>query len=211
MFTQSADVSALGNRGIAFFAVVALHLAAVYAFYSGLMIRVAVHMPAVFRLISTPPPAARPRPPVSLPEPVLKPSMPFVPMPENPPVAAEESNHIEAVSPTLAPVSPPVTTPVHTFTTASFDPQHPFKVGEDYYPPGAVRLGQEGRCSVQLTIAAEGKITAATLASSTGFALLDEACLTAVRGQRMRPALRDGKPVESRAVVPIVWKLKSRP
>ena len=84
---------------------------------------------------------------------------------------------------------PPTTEilPTHTHTAASFDPHHPFKVGEEYYPLYAVRLSQEGRCAVQVTVASDGRIVAATLVRGTGFTALDSACLTAVEGQRMRP------------------------
>jgi TonB family protein len=87
------------------------------------------------------------------------------------------------------------------------DPKHPLKIGPDYYPAGAIRREQEGRCIVRVTVAADGKIIDSSLQSSSGFPLLDDACLTAVRGQRMLPATQDGKAAQSTASVPIVWKL----
>jgi TonB family protein len=60
---------------------------------------------------------------------------------------------------------------------------------------------------VQVTVAADGKVVDSSLQSGSGFALLDDACLTAVRGQRMMPATQGGRAVQSTASVPIVWKL----
>jgi len=211
MSSQSVSVAAFGHRAFAFAAVVALHIAALYAFYSGLLMRVVVNVPGIVHLIPTQQLIRTPPPAVRLSDPVFKSPTPFVSMPENPVIDTYSPNHIETVSSLPATPDDHARSPTHSYTAASFDPRHPFKVGEDYYPSGAVRLGEEGRCRVEVSIAADGRITTATLSHSTGFPLLDEACVTAVHGQRMLPAIQDGKPVESRAVVPIVWKLRSRP
>jgi hypothetical protein len=49
-----------------------------------------------------------------------------------------------------------------------------------------------------MTVAIDGRISGAVINSSSGFARLDEACLSEVCGQRTVPATEDGKPVESR-------------
>ena len=81
------------------------------------------------------------------------------------------------------------------------------KIGEDYYPDASKRAGEEGRCIVTITVAADGRITNAAIQTSSGFPRLDEACLKAVKDQRVKPATEDGKPVETTAALPIVWKL----
>ena len=60
---------------------------------------------------------------------------------------------------------------------------------------------------MQVTVAADGRITNETIQQSSGFPRLDEACLKGVHGQRMKPATEDGKPIEKTASLPIVWKL----
>jgi protein TonB len=60
-----------------------------------------------------------------------------------------------------------------------------------------------------LTVAADGRIVDQSIQESSGFPRLDDACLKGVRGQRMLPAMEDGKPIEKTAAVPIVWKLKN--
>jgi len=84
-------------------------------------------------------------------------------------------------------------------------------VGLAYYPKALERAHEEGLCVVAVTVTADGRITEAALASSTGYPRLDRACLKAVKGQRMRPATEDGKPIESKIALPIVWKLPAAP
>ena len=87
------------------------------------------------------------------------------------------------------------------------DPKHPLKVGKDYYPDASVRANEMGRCVVQVTVAADGRIIASAIQTRSGFDRLDQACLNAVRGQRMLPATEGGKPIESTASIPILWNL----
>ena len=90
------------------------------------------------------------------------------------------------------------------------DPKHPFPNSEDYYPDASKRAGEEGVCQVQVTVAADGKITAQTIQTSSGFPRLDEACIRLVKaGGRLKPATENGKPIESTAVLPIRWKLSN--
>ena len=73
-----------------------------------------------------------------------------------------------------------------------------------------MREEQEGRCVLRMTVATDGRILDAIIQTSTGFALLDRACLEGVRGQRMVPASVDGNPVQSSVSMPIVWRLSDR-
>ena len=47
------------------------------------------------------------------------------------------------------------------------------------------------------------------LKQSTGFADLDRACLDAVAGGRMQPAMKEGRPVDETIRVAIGWRLDS--
>jgi len=85
------------------------------------------------------------------------------------------------------------------------DPQHPLRIGEDWYPEASIRLKEEGRCVVTITVAADGHIASESLQTSSGFPRLDEACLKAFHGQRMLPAIENGKPVETTVAIPIDW------
>ena len=63
---------------------------------------------------------------------------------------------------------------------------------------------------VNVMVASDGRIITAAIQSSTGFERLDQACLNAVKGQRMLPALEDGKATQSTVSSPIVWNISSR-
>ena len=104
-------------------------------------------------------------------------------------------------------VPSPIPSSVALRTPARLDPQHPLHVGLAYYPKASKRAHEEGRCILAVTVAADGRIIEESLHSSSGYARLDQACLNAVVGQRMRPATENGKPIESRIALPIVWKL----
>lgn len=109
------------------------------------------------------------------------------------------------------PIAPtPFLTGTSTHTNVRQDPTHPLKIGEEYYPDGSKRANEEGRCVVKLTVAADGRIVDPTIQESTGFPRLDEACVSAVRGQRMLPATENGRPIETTVGIPIVWKLNNR-
>ena len=41
-------------------------------------------------------------------------------------------------------------------TPPRMDPKHPLKIGEEWYPDASKRANEEGRCVVQVTVAADG-------------------------------------------------------
>jgi periplasmic protein TonB len=83
-------------------------------------------------------------------------------------------------------------------------------IGEEWYPDASKRAGEEGRCVVQMTVSADGKISAESIQTTSGFPRLDEACLKAVHGQHMVPATESGKPIEKTIALPISWKLTNK-
>jgi protein TonB len=197
-----------GRKGAALAGVALLHVMAICAFYVGLAQPIIQHFTAPITVDNIPRPkeraTVRPEPPK------LDQLIPVVP-PETPwNLPADPESPITERTPADAPPIVQETAPVHPViagTPVQMDPRHPLKIGPDYYPAGAIRREQEGRCIVRVTVAADGKVVDSSLQSSSGFSLLDGACLSAVRGQRMLPATQDGKAVESTASVPIVWRL----
>jgi protein TonB len=107
----------------------------------------------------------------------------------------------------IVPHTPPR---ISEITKVRMDPKHPLRIGADYYPDASRRANEMGRCVVRVTVAVDGRITAAVLQSGSGFSRLDQACLNGVRGQRMLPATEDGKPIESTISIPIVWNLSEK-
>jgi protein TonB len=198
-----------GPRGAALIAVIILHIGIVWAFYTGLAGKLVQKIipPVEIAQIDKPKDVDKPPPP----PPKLEEVKPFVPPPEFVDIQAapQQTNAITEttqVQRAPAPVAAPA--PVqHARTQIAPDPKHPLHIGEDYYPDASKRAGEEGRCIVTMTVAADGRITNATIQQSSGFPRLDEACLKGVKDQRMKPATEDGKPVETTVALPIVWKL----
>jgi protein TonB len=184
-----------GTRGIALIAVIILHIFVGWAFYTGLAGKL------IQKVI----------PPVEIAQiDKLEEIKPFVPPPEfvdiqQPVQETTAISQTTQVQRAPAPVAAPVVQ--HSRTPIGVDPKHPLHIGEDYYPDASKRAGEEGRCIVQLTVTADGRIMNESIQTSSGFPRLDEACLKGVHGQRMKPATEDGKPVDTTVSLPIVWKL----
>jgi periplasmic protein TonB len=202
-----------GRRGAAFIAVIILHVLLIWAFYTGLAQKLAQKIipPVEIAQIDKPKEVDKPPPP----PPKLEDIKPFVPPPEfvdiaAAPVETTAITQTTQVATAPAPVQAPPPPAPRAATGIKMDPKHPLKIGEEYYPDASKRANEEGRCIVQVTVAANGKITSETIQTSSGFPRLDEACLKGVHGQQVIPATEDGKPVEKTVAIPIVWKLTGK-
>jgi periplasmic protein TonB len=211
MITYAESPLLSGRKGAVLAAVVLLHLALGFALYSGLGAQIKKALdPAPLNLIPIAPPAepVRPLPRV----PLINEVKLYVAPPEVPPSLPQAEPELTVdVAPPEPPkmIQPSVPQP-SVRVPARLDPKHPLRIGEAYYPDASRRANEMGRCVVQVTVAVDGRITAAVIQSSTGFNRLDLACVNAVRGQRMLPAFEDGKPIESSVAVPIVWNLTEK-
>jgi TonB family C-terminal domain len=76
------------------------------------------------------------------------------------------------------------------------------------YPQEARRKGWEGVVKVEATIGNNGRVEKINLIQSSGYKVLDDSALKAVRKWRYRPATQDGKPVECILQIPIRFKLE---
>lgn len=76
------------------------------------------------------------------------------------------------------------------------------------YPPDARRQKQEGVVYLLVSIDARGRVEEVQVERSSGFELLDEAALKAVRQWEFEPARRGDTPVATRVRVPIRFKLE---
>jgi periplasmic protein TonB len=201
MYRDHETAAFIGKQSATFVVVVLFHVMLAVAFYSGLTSNVfkqLVPPPINVRDIETP--RTHDSPPPWIPEPE------FSPIDQGP----TDANGIRDTATKGPMASSQPTPPTRASTAVRMDPRHPLKIGREYYPDGAVRREQEGRCVVNMTVAADGRVRAATLKSSSGFSLLDQACIDAVRDQRMIPATTDGRTVESTVSMPIVWRLSDR-
>jgi protein TonB len=76
------------------------------------------------------------------------------------------------------------------------------------YPPMALLRGWEGTVRLRVTLDIQGHPSRVDLAASSGYPMLDESALAAVRRWQFQPATRLGEAVVATVEVPIVFKLK---
>ncbi len=76
------------------------------------------------------------------------------------------------------------------------------------YPPVARRLGREGTVTLRLAIDAHGALRNVEVLRGAGYGFT-EAALDALERSTFRPAVRGGRPVDSRAVLRVVFALRN--
>ncbi|HTA19815.1 MAG TPA: energy transducer TonB [Polyangia bacterium] len=79
------------------------------------------------------------------------------------------------------------------------------------YPIASRRRREEGVVLVEVTVEASGAPSAISLATSSGYPLLDAAAVDAVRRWTFDPARAAGSPVSSLVKVPVRFSLADRP
>ncbi len=75
-----------------------------------------------------------------------------------------------------------------------------------YFPPAAKAAHQQGETLLEVDVDASGNVTGATVKKSSGFPLLDEAAMQAVRAWKFDPARRNEVAVPSRTLQSIEFK-----
>ena len=78
---------------------------------------------------------------------------------------------------------------------------------EPEYPALAIRRGYQGTTLLRVRILEDGRVEVVEIKESSGYRILDEAAMKAVKPWRFTPALMAGKPVASWVLVPIAFKL----
>jgi protein TonB len=78
------------------------------------------------------------------------------------------------------------------------------------YPMTAVRLSEEGRVMLHLTISEEGRVASASVTQSSGFTDLDQSAIAWVLAHwKYKPAIRGGVAVASATDAAVVFSLKN--
>jgi protein TonB len=77
------------------------------------------------------------------------------------------------------------------------------------YPREAWLARMEGQVTVRIKISAAGEVTSAKIERSSGWPLLDDAALTAIRRWRFEPARRNGVPVSYELLKPFTFRISS--
>ena len=77
----------------------------------------------------------------------------------------------------------------------------------DDYPFFARVFGREGTTEVAFTVLADGTVSGAKVAKSSGYDGLDDAAMECVGRWHYRPAIRDNQLVDAPMTVKVVWNL----
>jgi protein TonB len=139
---------------------------------------------------------------------------PQPPVPQ--PQASPAPTHREIPAP--APERPAITTasrapdptaadPAMAVTTLSRKVEYLYNPPPDY-PPRARRLGLEGEVLIRTRVLPNGESGELVLGQSSGYALLDQAALEAVRTWRFRPARHGDKEIVSWVEIPVRFRLE---
>ncbi len=194
--------------------VLALHAAALYGLWSVRLIPSPVEAATLFvNFIAPPAPKVeepkRPPVPQSKPRPIEKPQ----------PAQLVAQNSVQAPTDYLAPPLPQTAPQLQPIVAVPAPPQPaPLPVGPvtltaelsvacpqrsaPGYPAISRRMGEAGVVLLRVELDEAGHVTSAKVQSSSGYARLDEAALSAVRSWRCTPATRNGQPVRAVALQP---------
>ena len=194
-----------------FVAILILHGLFFWALKQGL-VRAGLQIVQDFAIMDLPPPPPPPEdldeppppPPVDVPPPVVPPPLIELPTFEGPSQAITAQVR---ETPRPAPQTPP--------RQVAVTPPRIKARGERIaaainacYPSASRRLSEEGRVVATITIGADGKVGATSVAQSSGFPRLDGAIECVLRRLPFEPGKRDGQAVEAQASIPIVFKLQ---
>lgn len=76
------------------------------------------------------------------------------------------------------------------------------------YPDAARRRGEEGTVVLEIAVDAQGNVTGATVATSSGSSALDSAARAAASKLKFTPASRNGAPVGGTVRIPFAFRLR---
>jgi protein TonB len=200
------------RRGTAFIAMVVLHIFLIWGLKSGFAMKVidTLAPPIVTEIIEeqkdddTPPPPPPPqleRPPVEVPPPVIDISTPV------------ESNTTALSNVTDKPLPPPpppvrVVEAPKNIVSAGLRKGATQPDSEEYYPPSSKRLGEQGVVIVNSCLDDKGKLSEATVQTSSNFPKLDEAAIKYAKALRYASATENGKAIAGCFAFRVRFQLK---
>ena len=167
-----------------------------------------MEIPLVVDLISAP---VEPKTPEARPQPVAK-VLPLkqakTPRPEAPKLETTQSSQPAPAAPVAAPPDSQPSVPAEVpVTQARFDADT-LRNPPPPYPPLARRMGEEGKVILRVNVSPQGLAESVEIKTSSGSQRLDDAAVNAVKRWKFIPAKRGDTPVQSRVLVPIIFKLE---
>lgn len=97
---------------------------------------------------------------------------------------------------------------VEEYTPPSFSAEYLHNTPPEY-PPVARRRGEQGRVLLRVTVSTSGEATVVAVSHSSGYELLDQSALRAVRTWRFVPAKFNNHAVVAEVTVPVRFTLES--
>ena len=201
-------------------AILAAHIAAVYGLLQVREVREAARevAPMFVDLIAPPAPPAPPVPPPPKPQPIQKKPPPpapliaaapspapaafVVPAPPPEPVPVEAPAPVAVQAPPAPPAPPPPPKIIPASAVQYLEPPAP------EYPRLAKRNAESGRVMVRVYIDVNGMPRNVQVSTSSGFARLDDAAVSAVQKARFKPYTENGQPTAGWTYVPINFELE---
>lgn len=189
--------SVLPQRSTAFLAVLCLHIGVVYLLATGLATRFIQLLPDPGPILVTDAPrTTAPPPPAPRPELYqVNPEMPVVPE-----ISFEDTPESATSLVNIVPETKSHPQPPPPVARVPGGVGKGFPNAEDFYPPSAIRMGQEGTTAVQVCVDEKGRLASEpTLAHSSNIASIDAAALRLARAGsgHYQPATENGRPVSS--------------
>ena len=207
------DSSFFTRRAAVFVAIIGVHVLLIWALASGLARRLieTVAPPLQTDIVEEvqkrdepppPPPPQLEHPPVEVPPPEVSIDLP----------TETQSTAIVDVTNQPAPRAPPPPPPPKAVSRVNAKPGRGFPNTEDYYPPAAKRLGEEGTVTVHVCVGPNGKITEEPAVSKTsGNARLDDGALKLAKAGsgHYQPGTEDGQPATTCTQFNIKFELRN--
>ena len=154
--------------------------------------------PASHALDHPGPPAATPPPAIVASAPSATPSR----APSLPPSPAPSDTQA------AAPATSPEAAPAATSTGVAIPAAYAARNRKPDYPLMSRRYNEQGTVVLRVLVKADGSAGEVFVRKSSGYPLLDQSALTAVRDWRFAAATRDGKPVSEWYEIPIPYTLR---
>lgn len=197
--------------------VLALHAAALWGLWSHRLIVLPQDATTLFVSFIAPPKPLR----ASEPEPAPKQPPPRRPAATPPPqqLAAAPVATLPAETAVAPAPTPVIAAPAELQAAAAAVPATPVELGAELsvscpertapnYPLLSRRMHETGIALLRVELDAQGRVSTAAVATSSGSARLDGAALAAVRSWRCNPAQRNGQPVRAVALQPFKFVLQ---
>jgi protein TonB len=158
--------------------------------------------PALVQALPVPP---RPRPATASKPVESKPSVPESAAPQDAPAAAAAASAPAPATSAAAPASAPAEPADPPIV---YEPRYRHPPIPPRFPPRALALNQQGTVIVRALVAPDGTSGEIIVWRSSGYALLDEAALRAVRDWAFEPASVGGRRIASWVEVPVRFAIR---